>query len=243
MRVDNLPFYHYKLGMPNICQRNPRRQHLREQGKVFCAPASVANALIWQAKNYCPFLVKPQGKDSEQTTKLKLVEELAKLMDTISNKGTYINDLISGLRKYVRDRGYKVTTKWKGLDHRDEYHCTRLTDPRWLMESLMHDSNLILDIDITRAKSPVSKKPEAHCVTAVGFFEPNNQLYIHDPISLRRKPSLYEIDPAKHWKRLKSLKKEHGRKNDFFEFWEYDPWRWGFVGILQSAIAFRVFKK
>jgi len=59
MRVDNLPFYHYKLGMPNICQRNPRREYLQKQGKVFCAPTSVANALIWQAKNYCPFLVKP----------------------------------------------------------------------------------------------------------------------------------------------------------------------------------------
>lgn len=250
MRVNNLPLSYYKRGMPNIFQANPRSRLLREEGEAFCGPASVANPLVWLAKNYFSTLLPPQGNQSEITAKLRLVEELASCMDS-NGFGTSEEDLISGLRKYVRDRGFRAEVHWKGLDERDEYHCGGLTGVEWIMRSMLDDSNIILVVDNYKLKDKTGgskwKKESGHYVSGAGFRTIKRHFHVHDPGKgeYKRTPETLYLQDVEDIQLRRSLLGSHGTGKAFYQLIEADS---GFLSfgakvILRGAIAFRVFRK
>lgn len=250
MRINSLPLSYYKRGMPNIFQANPKSRALREEGETFCGPASVANPLVWLAKNYFSTLLPPQGSQSEITAKLRLVEELADCMDC-NGYGTSELDLISGLRRYVRDRGFRAEVHWKGLDERDEYHCGILTDAKWIMKSMLDDSNVVLVVDnfnlVDKITGSKWSRKSGHYLTGAGFRIRKGQLHVHDPGKgeERRTPETLQLQELSDIKLKRSLLGAHGTGKPFYELREANS---GFIDfykrvILRGVIAFRVFRE
>lgn len=244
MRIENLPIAYYKRGMPNICQTNPRNGYLREEGRVFCGPTSVANALIWLSKHHFRSLLPPIGNQTERTAGLKLVEELAENIESEEENGTPVYKLISGVRQYVRDRGYRVETHWKGVEHNEEYHCSELDSLEWIMGNMLGTSNVILDIEFRRTNFYNSS---LHYVTLSGFNRKHDEFYVHDPSRLTRiTPEVCEIEEVQDGHQIGGLTRRYGPSEIFFKINEYNSndieWRENVANLI-GAIAFRVFRK
>lgn len=244
MRIENLPISYYKRGMPNICQTNPRNDYLREEGRVFCGPTSVANALIYLSKYHFRSLLPPIGNQSEGTARLKLVEELAENMESEDKNGTPIYKLISGIRQYVRDRGYRSEIHRKGLEHNEEYHCSELDSLDWLMENVIGTSNVILDIQYRRT-GPY--KLSYHYVTLSGFNRKHDEFYVHNSSRhTRTTPTVCEIEEVTDGRQIRGLKKIYGPSETFFKINYYDSeemeWYENIANLI-GAVAFRVFRK
>lgn len=175
MRIGFLPAYYYKRSMPNLCQTDRRSEFLRAHGEYACVPVSVSNIIIWLAKNYFQMLVPPQGKLTNLEAHFNLAEKLAKYMK-MDSKGTEWRDLIDGLEKYIKDRGYRVNIKQQGVINND------IPESEWLMRGLIGTSNTVLSIGWYKhdIKQDKYKLIQSHCVAGAGFNNARGQLIIHD---------------------------------------------------------------
>lgn len=179
MKTVSLPPYLYKSTMPNIYQRDRRSKTLKEDGSWWCGPAAISNTLVYLAKRYFQMLVPPTGNMSELEAQAKLIETLATYMKTNDKGGTDPLNLVEGLEKYVRERGYKIKTKWKGKSKvREEGFPT----PSWIMSGTIGTSNAVLNIGgyAFNQRRREYRRLDGHYLTVAGFNSANDTLIIHD---------------------------------------------------------------
>ncbi len=189
MRVSSLPAYLYKSTMPNLCQVDKRSDFLSKSPNPYCGPVAISNALIYLARNGFPMIISPMGKLSTLQAQFKLIELLAKYMNTTKPRGTDPLDLISGLEKYIRERGYRTSISSRGFledvkGDRDKYYdSSNIPTPRWIMKGAIEDSNVVLNIGYYKRKGKGNdyKRSNGHYVTVAGFKSTKDELIIHDP--------------------------------------------------------------
>ena len=189
MRVNQLPAYLYKSTMPNLCQVDKRSGFLCKSPNPYCGPVAVSNALVYLARNGFPMIISPMGKLSLLTAQYKLVELLVKYINTTKSDGTYPLDLINGLEKYIRERGYRISISFKGFSENPEederyYDASKIPSLQWIMKGAIGDSNVILNIGYYKYKKSRELKYErngGHYATVAGFKSTKDELIIHDP--------------------------------------------------------------
>lgn len=95
------------LEMPDFLQTDPRAG-LARSGSQFCAPTAVSNSLMWIAGHGAPNL-RPPGKDAV-AAQADLIRILGGpgYMGTRPDVGTDAAELVRGVERYVRDRGYAL---------------------------------------------------------------------------------------------------------------------------------------
>ena len=175
----------YKSLMPSLCQLDSRSMILKEKGRAWCGPVAVSNTLVHLAKVYYQTLLPPQGDLSEIEAQVALVEKLADCMNLDESGATPI-DVMSGLEKYVVDRGYKIKIEFKGW--RDGSIYKKVEDKPnidWTMQGVIGTSNAILNIGWyeTNLEKSEYKRHNGHFVSEAGFLKSpkENFLIIHDP--------------------------------------------------------------
>jgi len=89
---------------PNICE-SCYPALVQWGGKPHCAPAAVANGLVWLSKNGYPSLQSFHSSNPDED-EARLVDLLGKVMGTTEHGGTSPRSALSGLKKYLDDHGF-----------------------------------------------------------------------------------------------------------------------------------------
>lgn len=237
-----LPAWSYKRTMPNI--HSGGRLDLKSKiESSCCGPIATANIICYLAEHNCSRLIPLSYRLDENYLLSKLIEALAKAMDT-TKKGTFPYGLTDGLEKYVRDRGYKIKIKWAGWPYDGKYKDEKAPYPEWIMQGTLGSYNSILWIgtyEYSFTKDHYKRKT-GHAVTVAGFIRDWNELLIHDSVSFNRPPShqfLYEIED----KKLIHKDGETVRASICFELSDdplYNRRDNGTIEILEGALSFEV---
>ena len=186
MQITNLPYWAYKRAMPNFCPVTFRSKLAPGLQASLCGPSSGAIILAHLAKNGYPRLIPPLGKYEEEYGYLRLIETLAQYMKT-TRSGTKVINLIYGLEKYVRDRGYGISIEWAGEHYTGKYKKRNSPGLEWIMSKTLGPSNIILRLDYYKYNSRGLKHDSAHTVAVAGFNRAYSELFIHDSASDKRK--------------------------------------------------------
>ena len=246
MRIEYLPYSIYKSTMPNLCPVDYRNSVAPRIQSSSCGPTSIANIIRYLAGHNLRQLMPPQGKSDETIANLRLIETLTRIMHT-TQTGTVASDLISGLEKYVRDRGYKISIEWAGKSYSGKYKYESLVDPEWIMNGTIGPYNSILWLGNYEynTKRETYKRKTGHAVTVAGFSSVYDELLIHDPSPIKRKYPIY----CKLHKLTKGTLKngdgiDHLAKR-FYELREVYPYKddGSLVTIIEGALSFEVFRK
>ena len=192
----SLPPYLYKSSMPNICQTDERSEFLRRDGEIFCSPVSTADFVIHLAKRHFSSIVEPQGRLQEHEAWFRLIDKLAKHMKT-DRHGTDDDDLKHGLKKYVRDRGYKIKFKEEIYEGQKDFSPEVISDPLMVMPYTIGTSNALLSVAFCKfnPESGKYKHIEGHYVSLAGFISKGTpKLIVHDPNpATKRKSAVCEL--------------------------------------------------
>ena len=194
MRINNLPAWTYKRSMPNINSADYDLDLTRKIESSCCGPIAVANIMLYLAKHSCCRLVPPIYDLNEDHFISKLIETLAKFMDTTSI-GTYPNDLIDGIERYVINRGYNISIKSTGWVYGKKYKEENHPSPDWVMRGILGSSNSILNFANYEYndKKDLYKRKKGHLVTATGFVRDWDELLVHDCASFTKPPAHYQL--------------------------------------------------
>lgn len=93
------------LEMPDFLQTDPRAG-LARSGSQFCAPTAVSNSLIWIADHGAPQLRPPDEDAVAAQAELIRILGGPGYMETRSDVGTDAAELMRGVERYVRAKGY-----------------------------------------------------------------------------------------------------------------------------------------
>ncbi len=250
MKITSLPFYVYKSSMPNICQVDPQIKTLKENGRLWCGPVAASNALFHLAKKHFQMLIPPMGKSSELEAQTKLVEQLVEYMQTNDSTGTETADLLMGLEKYIRERGYKARTSWEGWDMGKNCPIGKPPSISNAMQGLIGTSNTILQIGWYKPTltKVAYRRVGGHYVNATGFIrkELNNEFIIHDP-SPRSKQVPKHCTPNQISDEIVCLL-EKSKKTDASEYNELEGIdinknKGASIAVLDGIGIFKVFRK
>ncbi|MBI3590917.1 MAG: hypothetical protein HY094_06010 [Candidatus Melainabacteria bacterium] len=169
--------------MPNLCQTDRRSKILHEDKLTLCSPVSISNILIHLAKKHFPFIVPSLGKLSETEAQFKLIDKLTEYMNV--DDGTSSSDLIEGLKKYIRERGYKTLIKLEECyEGQKGFTPELISDPLKIMPHIVGASNAILSVAFCKFDLELAKYEliELHHVTLSGFISNGvPRFIIHDP--------------------------------------------------------------
>ncbi|MBI3590301.1 MAG: hypothetical protein HY094_02845 [Candidatus Melainabacteria bacterium] len=241
MRVANLPYWTYKHTMPNL---SPIISHMTNtKQRVLdssCAPVAAANIISYLAHHNRARLLPPQGNSSRAYIHTKLVEKLIRYMNTTIS-GTSDLDLITGIEKYIVDRGYKIKLSWVGDSYTGKHKESSTVDPEWVMQGTLGLSNVILCSGDYKYSSryDLYKRICGHAVTLAGFNTAYNELLIHDPARVK-KPICCELITLKG----KKLSDENGGYHlgsRFYELREFDDE--SIIRVIEDVLCFEVYPK
>ncbi len=162
----------------------------RDQNK-HCAPASIANALIWLDDNGYDNFIENSFNRSEDHIKLMNLLASKNYMNTIEN-GTTGKKLLLGLEKYIHKKGYTYKRlKYQGAWHVPEKFSTQQKIPQleWIKKGLLGHSVVWLSIGYYSYNifSDTYERKAGHLVTLVGYGkDPSgniapNYLIFHNP--------------------------------------------------------------
>ena len=188
MQITNLPHWAYKRAMPSFSPVTFRSRLTPTLQASSCGPSSVANIVAYLSKNGCSRLIPPAGKYEEEYSYLRLIETLTKYMET-RKSGTRAINLIYGLEKYVRDRGYSISMEWTGEHYTGKYKQRSTPDLDWIMSKTLGPSNVILWLTFYKynPRTGSLKNNSSHSVAVAGFNRAYSELFIHDSASDKRK--------------------------------------------------------
>jgi hypothetical protein len=97
---------------PDLTQTDPRGK-FAENGINYCAPVAVSNSFVWLSEHGYPKLLPnvPKGESTNIVSRqLSLVKILGSsdYMDTKADEGTYVDNVLLGIKKYVLKQGYSI---------------------------------------------------------------------------------------------------------------------------------------
>lgn len=172
--------------MPDFCQRDKRFGKLPADGRSYCGPTAISNALLWLANNGHPNLV--DRTTAPMQTQFDLIKLLgsARFMKTDKDKGTSPQRIMKGLDKYVNDRGYQAKIEWKSWRKGGKYSTGKIPSRGFLAGAVRGRSNLVLNVGwyTHDNQTDTYTRIGGHYVTMVGYQKlPESKLsiIIHDP--------------------------------------------------------------
>ena len=157
-----------------------------EVQKSTCAPVAAGNIIAYLARTNRPRLIPTDWNSSWDYGTTKLVDALARLMET-DEEGTYTHKIVPGIKKYVMDRGYRISCESRGDDFLGSKKRSNTPTPYWLMKGVLGPHNAMLVLGEYKYNEhcdwyePVEAK-NWHSVTLAGFNRAFGELIIHDPM-------------------------------------------------------------
>jgi len=190
---------------PDLTQTDTRAR-LPARGMAYCAPVAVSNSLVWLAHQGYDDLIPPLD-DRQKMTQSQLASLLAleKYMNTSLKHGTGPAELLLGLTKFLKDRGYPdASVAYEGWRSVPEGFSGSKSRPElsWIKEGLVGDSAVWLNVGWYKldAETDTYQRQGGHWVTLVGYGQDeagkpdSNVLLVHDPAT-RRRPKKGEDNP------------------------------------------------
>lgn len=189
-------FYLDKLDTPDLTQTDPRGD-FAQNGINYCAPAAVSNSFAWLSNHGYPKLL-PELRNSRKNDYVSRQILLTKIlssptyMNTKGDEGTYVNDVLLGIRKYILDQGYSVKQlTYQGFRSNLPEFDIGIRAPRieLLRQGLTGHSGVWLNIGWYKfnSSSQTYVRQGGHWVTLVGYGKDkkgnldNNIFVIHNP--------------------------------------------------------------
>lgn len=236
--------YDAKLAaMPDFCQEDHRHGKLPFEGSVLCAPVAVSNALVWLDEHGFPKII--AGSRNTPRRQAALIRELAseRYMFTLEDGGTSPLQLIRGVERLLKNRGYGAAIENMGWRSQTK-SVGQIPDVQWMLNSVEDDSNLLLNVGwyVFEKERRVYRRTAGHFVTVAGYEQSGSDvtLHIHDPAKsdgLEKQTTACTLRPLKGKTRL-----EGGltiAANGFFELDGIQVKEGNDVGIVDQAIAFK----
>lgn len=164
---------------PDLPQIN---ELLPGRGGQYCAPVSASNALAWLSERGYPKLM--PGPQIELAKLLGTKE----LMNTATNDGTGVQDVVNGLTTYVDQCGYTIDELtyqgWRSARKKSLHRLPGHADVHEIAKRFSPDTVGLLNVGWYKRKGDDFERHGGHWVTLVGF-EPGEPatLLIHDPAS------------------------------------------------------------
>jgi hypothetical protein len=164
--------------------------HLPFFGDTYCGPVAVTNAFLRLANHGYSRLWAPDSNVVKSQS--KMICALGDYMNT-TESGTTAQGLLSGMRKYVLERGYKIKSltyqgfEWVSNEYSDNTHEI---DLRWIKHSLAQPGSVVvLGIGFEKYDREYDRYSSFahHFVTLVGYGKDKNGnideniLIVHDP--------------------------------------------------------------
>lgn len=157
-------------------------------GSMYCAPVSASNSLMWLANNGFDNLAsKTADRKKDQ---YDLISDLASRMKTDPDEGSSAVDILTGVAKYISDKGYKnFQLRYEGWRPctTDSDTGIKVPDMGWIKKGIEGKGSVWLNIawytyDTSKDEY---KRTGGHWVTLVGYGYNGNSDYlvIHDPIT------------------------------------------------------------
>jgi hypothetical protein len=171
---------------PDLCQTDEAFRTLPFEGKYSCGPTAVANVLLAMDQRGYGSLVEGdlRSKDTQRTLLEQLSEE-GYLHTTRQGIGPL--GAMTGLKRFVQDRGYRATLEWKGWRRAGPFSTGRFVDARWLREGVAGDSGVVLNVGWYRHddEKDLYSRQGGHYMTLVGYRQEGQRFtyLIHDPAS------------------------------------------------------------
>ncbi len=154
-----------KVGMPDLAQVDQT-----------CLPTSMANLIIWFGHHGYPKLILSGSTRDE--AELHTVHQIMADTDARFDLGTEMDNVTSGIEKYIKDAGYSSTVEYRGLEGQGQPFTQD-----WLKENDEPNKGFILLLAYIHADLQTNNFTPAwnagHAVTLVNA-EPD-MLLIHDP--------------------------------------------------------------
>jgi hypothetical protein len=189
--VKALPvFYLDKVDtMPDYCQI---QQGLPGKGGQYCGPASALNALVWLDSNGFSDLIESDSSDAKVRLELAKLLGAKEYMNT-GSRGSPVYFFMEGLEKYFKDRGYSSAIEYRGHRYRAKRSSGEFIDTDWLRESVIGNSNIVLNVGFYNKNGDVYTRAAGHYVAVAGYdFRESNKLVIHDPSPRSGKEAKHE---------------------------------------------------
>ena len=174
-------------------------ENLKKGPHSICAPTSVGNIILYEAnKNNRSNLLTGFTYNDLQSLCCQMVGILRQLMNTDRN-GTTIEHVIEGLKKYIKDRRYKIKFEWIGLFYKGSYKVKDEVHLPSILERAMGTKNAILWTGEYRfnKRDKIYNRVDGHAATIAGFNLKYNSLLMHDPAISFQKPTFYIISQQK----------------------------------------------
>ncbi len=203
----NPPVYLDKVECTPDLTQTDSRARLPARGMAYCGPVAVSNSLEWLARNGYADLIPPMEPGGKPMTQSQLASLLAMepYMNTSLKSGTGPAELVRGLAKFLKDRGYPeakiVYRGWRKMPA-GYSDGKKLPELAWIKESLLGDSAVWLNVGWYRhdREKDTYTREGGHWVTLVGYGENRegkpdpDVLLVHDSAT-RRKPKPGEDKP------------------------------------------------
>ncbi len=245
MKVGRLPYSIYKSTMPHLSLTGWLSTLPRSVQNSSCGPTAAANIIYYLATHNCCRLIPPQGDLTLTHVQTKLIDTLARYMDTYKD-GTGASDMIHGLENYVVNRGYNISIKWVGEPYTGKYKCGSVPTPNWIMRKTMNPYNTILWLGQYNhnEKKELYRRNKGHAVAVAGFNSVYNELLIHDSARYKAPVTceLYKLAPG----RLTSKNTtKHSQASDFSELYEVYPYEHeeSYINVIEGALSFKVYPR
>jgi hypothetical protein len=185
---------------PDLTQTDPRGQ-FAENGTNYCAPVAVSNSFVWLSEHgYAKLLPNNDNiplKDSQtgiaaRQIALAKILSSAEYMNTKADEGTYVDNVLLGIKKYVLKQGYAIKQlSYQGFRSNLAEFDIGMRRPRLnlLKQGLIGKSGVWLNIGWYQfnASSNTYVRVGGHWVTLVGYGidkdnkPANNMLIVHNP--------------------------------------------------------------
>ncbi|MCI4667029.1 MAG: hypothetical protein MRZ79_02635 [Bacteroidia bacterium] len=180
--------YTYKIQeTPDLCQNDDAFPESAGTSD-YCGPVATSNAFVWLDKNNYPKINPYANSKSGQ---IKMVLDLAKpkYMNTEEGSGTGPSKMISGIKKYLQDKGYSPKSiemaGWKNSS--DKIGSKPKMD--WIKKGILEHSMVFLNVGWYEYDANKNKytRVGGHWVTAIGYGvdqngnERSNYIIVHDP--------------------------------------------------------------
>jgi hypothetical protein len=174
--------------IPDYYQLDTSYGGFPEGGNMYCAPVSVSNSLMWLANNGFDSLAKNTA--DRKKDQYDLISDLASRMKTDADEGSSAEDILTGVAKYISDKGYKnFQLRYQGWRPctAESYTGITVPDMEWIKKGIEGKGSVWLNIAWYKydASKDEYNRTGGHWVTLVGSgYNGNpNYLVIHDPIT------------------------------------------------------------
>jgi C-terminal processing protease CtpA/Prc len=187
------PIYYTKniYSIPDLTQTN-KKANFPEGGKQYCSPVSISNSFMWFDSNGFPNLVQNSGDLFADQVKLVNLLASKSYMNTNLEYGTGTTNLIRGVRKYIKERGYEIEKlEYQGWrKHPEEIHwSSSLPQLDWIKQGILGNGTVLMNVGWYKYNANEDKytRIAGHWVTLVGYGKDEkgkadpNILIIHDP--------------------------------------------------------------